>query len=82
VSQVVPAERVGTAAMELAEEMASKAPIALRYAKEAINNGMDLTLMQGLRLEADLYFLLHGTHDRIAGIRAFQKKKGVRFEGR
>ena len=82
VSQVVAADRLIAVVTDLAQEMASRAPIVLRYVKEAVNQGMDLTLPQGLRLEADLYFLLHGTRDRSAGIRAFQEKKGVRFEGR
>jgi len=46
----------------------------LRYIKEAINKGLDLTMEQGLRLEADLYFLLHTTGDRTEGIKAFQQK--------
>ena len=68
--------------MDLAQQMASKAPIPLRYAKEAINKGMDLTLEQGLRLEADLYFLLHTTHDRMEGIKAFREKRNPNFEGK
>ncbi|UCG64097.1 MAG: hypothetical protein JSW12_15785, partial [Deltaproteobacteria bacterium] len=71
-----------TVTMAMAREMASKGPVALRYAKEAIHKGMDLTLEQGLRLEADLYFLLHTTKDRTEGIRAFQEKRPPRFEGR
>jgi enoyl-CoA hydratase/carnithine racemase len=43
---------------------------------------MDLTLEQGLRLEADLYFLLHTTRDRTEGIRAFQEKRSPQFEGK
>jgi enoyl-CoA hydratase/carnithine racemase len=53
----------------------------LRYAKESINKGMDVTLEQGLRLEADLYFLLHTTRDRTEGIRAFQDKRKAQFKG-
>lgn len=82
VSQVVPRDRLMPLVMDLAHEIASKAPIAVRYAKEAISDGIELTLDQGLRLEADLYFLLHTTHDRTAGIQAFREKKGARFEGR
>ena len=65
----------------LAEDLAGKAPIALRYVKEAVNKGLDLTLEQGLRLEADLYFLLHTTNDRTEGIRAFQEKRSPEFRG-
>jgi enoyl-CoA hydratase/carnithine racemase len=82
VSRIVPAGQLMTSAMKLARQMASKAPIALRYAKEAINKGMDLTLEQGLRLEADLYFLLHTTQDRTEGIKAFREKRNPRFKGK
>jgi enoyl-CoA hydratase len=82
INRVVPAGEVTRVAREMAREMVSRGPIALRYAKEAIHQGMDLTLQQGLHLEADLYFLLHTTRDRTEGIRAFQKKKAPRFEGR
>jgi enoyl-CoA hydratase/carnithine racemase len=82
VSKVVPPSELMKVVMDLAQEMASRAPIASRYAKEAINKGMDLTLEQGLRLEADLYFLLHTTGDREEGIKAFQEKRPPRFEGR
>jgi enoyl-CoA hydratase/carnithine racemase len=67
---------------DMAHKMASKSPIASRYAKEAIHEGLDLTLAQGLRLEADLYFLLHTTRDRAEGISAFQETRKARFEGK
>ena len=82
VTKVVSSQELMPVAMEMAREIASKGPIALRYAKEAVCKGMDLTLDQGLRLEADLYFLLHTTKDRTEGIRAFQEKRPPRFEGR
>jgi enoyl-CoA hydratase/carnithine racemase len=66
---------------DIAHDMAGKGPIALRYAKEAINRGMDLTLEQGLRLETDLYLLLHTTADRTEGIKGFQEKKQPTFVG-
>jgi enoyl-CoA hydratase/carnithine racemase len=68
--------------MKMAQEMASKGPIALRYTKEAIYKGMDMTLEQGLHLEADLYLLIHTTKDRTEGIRAFREKRTPRFEGK
>ncbi len=81
VSQVVPQENLASAVEALAQTMTSKAPIALRFVKEAINKGLDLTLDQGLRLEADLYFLLHTTADRTEGIKAFLEKRPPRFKG-
>ena len=82
VSKVVPDERLAVEADELAKTMASKGPVALRYVKEAVNKGMDMTLEQGLHLEADLYLLLHTTADRTEGIRAFLEKRTPKFKGK
>jgi enoyl-CoA hydratase/carnithine racemase len=81
VNQVVTSNQLETATLELAAKLATKGPIALRYLKETINQGLDMSLEQGLRLEADLYFLLHTTHDRSEGVRAFQEKRSAKFEG-
>lgn len=81
VNKITPRDEVMEAAMDMAKEMAAKGPIALRYAKEAVVKGMDMTLEQGLRLEADLYLLIHTTKDRTEGIKAFQGKKKVEFKG-
>jgi len=82
VNRLVSAEELMPAALKIAQELSDKGPISLRYAKEAINKGMDMTLEQGLRLEADLYFLLHTTDDRTEGIEAFQEKRSPRFHGK
>ncbi len=82
VSQVLPAADLPKTALAFAQNAASKAPIALRYVKEAVNKGMDLSLDQGLRLEADLYFLIHTTSDRTEGIRAFLEKRKADFKGK
>jgi len=81
VSRVTAREELAAEAETVAKTMASKGPIALRYAKEAVNKGLDLTLEQGLRLEADLYFLLHTTEDRTEGIRAFLERRPPQFKG-
>lgn len=81
VSRIVPVEKVITTVMELARDMASKSAVSLEYCKEAIVKGMDLPLEQGLRLEADLYFLMHTTHDRKEGIKAYQEKRKPKFKG-
>jgi len=57
------------------------APIAARYAKEAVTLGGDMTLAQGLRLEADLSMLLHSTKDRDEGIRSFLERRSPHFRG-
>ena len=82
INKVVAQANLASEVEALAQTIASKAPIALRYIKEAVNKGMDLTLEQGLRLEADLYFLLHTTADRTEGIKAFLGKRPPQFKGR
>ena len=81
VNKVVAKEELAAEAEAMAKAMTTKGPIALRYAKEAVNKGLDLTLEQGLRLEADLYLLLHTTGDRTKGIRAFLEKRPPQFKG-
>jgi enoyl-CoA hydratase/carnithine racemase len=82
VNKVVPNKDLMEVTMKMAQDMASKGPIALRYTKEAIYKGMDMTLEQGLRLEADLYLLIHTSKDRTEGIQAFQEKRKPKFEGK
>jgi len=81
VNRVMAQEELAAEAEAMAKTMAAKGPIALRYAREAVNKGLDLTLEQGLRLESDLYLLLHTTEDRTEGIRAFLEKKPPQFKG-
>ena len=81
VNKIVPAGDVMKAALEMAHDMAAKAPVALRFAKEGIYQGMDVTLSQGLRMEGDLYLLLYTTNDRVAGIEAFKNKTKPSFQG-
>ena len=82
VNKVIAEEELAAEAETMAKTMTTKGSIALRYAKEAVNKGLDLTLEQGLRLEADLYFLLHTTGDRTEGIRAFLERRSPHFKGR
>jgi len=81
VSKVVSAEELLSEVNEWAKRIITCGPIALRYAKEAVNKGLDFTLEQGLRLEADLYFLIQTTEDRMEGIRAFREKRLPQFKG-
>jgi enoyl-CoA hydratase len=81
VNKIVPRQRLAAETEEITKKLISRAPIAVRYAKEAVNKGLDMTLAQGLRLEADLSFLLQTTKDRTEGIKAFLEKKKAQFKG-
>ena len=82
VERVVPAADVLAHAQTLARTLADKAPVALRYAKEAVVKGLELPLADGLRLENDLATLLRTTDDRVEGARAFLEKRKPRWTGR
>ena len=82
VERVVPAGQALAAATELARTIAAKAPVALRYAKEAVVKGLELPLADGLRLEGDLSTLLRTTEDRVEGAKAFLEKRAPRWTGR
>jgi len=82
VERVVPVAELMPAAQGLARDIAAKAPIALRYAKEAVVGGLGLPLQDGIRLENDLATLLRTTEDRVEGARAFVEKRRPKWTGR
>jgi len=82
VNKLVKAEELECETEALAEILVTKAPLAVRYCKEAVNKGLDLSLEQGLRLEADLYFLLHTTSDRSEGVRSYLEKRKPDYQGK
>jgi enoyl-CoA hydratase/carnithine racemase len=81
VSMVVPRSSLMERVNKLASHIASSAPVAVRYTKEAVHKGMDLGLEQGLALEADLSFILQSTRDRAEGISSFLDKRHPKFKG-
>ncbi len=82
VNRVVPQERYLEEALALAREIASKAPIAARLAKEAVLRSMDTPLEVGLEYERRLWALVFATEDRQEGVRAFLEKRTPVFRGR
>lgn len=68
-------------AANLAAAIADRAPIAARYLKETLLKGADMTLAQGLGLEADLSVILQSTADRAEGIASFLHRRPPRYRG-
>ena len=66
---------------EISAQVTGGSPIGARYAKEAVLKGMDLSLEQGLGLEADLNVILQSTTDRTEGLNSFLEKRGPEFKG-
>ncbi|HXH20789.1 MAG TPA: enoyl-CoA hydratase/isomerase family protein [Dehalococcoidia bacterium] len=83
VSAVVPRAELADRTEAIARTIASRGPIATRYAKEAVHRGADMTLEQALRYETDLTIILQTTEDRAEGVRAFiEKREQPDFKGR
>jgi len=82
VSKPVAPARLRAAGAAVARQLAGRAPLALRLAKEAVVRALDLPLDDGVRLEHDLYVLLQTTADRREGIRSFLERRTPRYEGR
>ena len=81
VNKVVPRDGLMAAAEEYARAIAAKAPIAVVFAKEAVREGYEMTLDEGLRLETDLSALLRTTDDIKEGARAFVEKRAPHWRG-
>jgi enoyl-CoA hydratase len=82
VNAVVPAAELLTAAEGLAHSFLKGAPLSLGYIKEAIYKGIDLSLEEGLRLEADLSALIATTEDGKEGPRAFAENRQPVWKGK
>jgi enoyl-CoA hydratase/carnithine racemase len=82
VSRVVPAEETLGAALELARIIASKAPVAVLAAKEAVKLADELPLSAGLRHERRAFFALFASQDQGEGMSAFVEKRRPEWKGR
>jgi enoyl-CoA hydratase/carnithine racemase len=82
VNRVVADDRWLEEAMALAQEVATKPPIASRLAKQAVLAAEETALSSGLENERRLYELAMATEDRVEGMQAFLEKREPRFEGK
>jgi enoyl-CoA hydratase len=82
VARVVPNELLVEDALALAAKIATKAPLALRLAKEAVNAAYEMSLTDALAHERRLFYLLFASEDQKEGMAAFLEKRDPNFTGR
>ena len=82
VNRVVPVESYLQEALKLAEEIVSRAPIAVRVAKTMINQAFDVSLSNGLAEEKQQFYSLFATEDQKEGMRAFVEKRKPQWKGK
>jgi enoyl-CoA hydratase len=82
VNRVVPVEAYLGEALALAREIASKPPLAVRLAKEAVLKSFDTTIEGGLEYERKNFYLLFASDDQKEGMKAFVEKRKPEWKGR
>jgi enoyl-CoA hydratase/carnithine racemase len=82
VNEIVPAAHLIARAEAILTKIASNAPIAIKFALEAANKGMDTSQGEGLLLEASYFGLCAATDDKREGTSAFLEKRAPQFHGR
>lgn len=80
--KVVPAEELMDSVVSMAKTIMSKAPISIKMAKHAINNGLNVDLKSGIAYEAEAYTTTFSTEDRIEGMSAFLEKRQAEFKNK
>lgn len=80
--KVVPGEELMDTAVSIAKAIMSKAPVSIKMAKHAINNGLNVDLKSGIAYEAEAYTTTFSTDDRIEGMSAFLEKRQAQFKNK
>lgn len=82
VNEVVPSGQLIARAEAMAQAIIKNAPLAIQYCLEAVNHGMEMTLQEGLYLEATLFAVSCATEDKKEGTAAFLEKRAANFAGK
>lgn len=80
VSRVFPADQLLPEALKIAERIANLSPVAVAFAKQAVNRAFETTLVEGVRHERALFLSLFGTPDQKEGMNAFAEKRKPAFK--
>ena len=79
---LVPPGEALTRARAIAEKILKRGPVAVRLAKKAVNRGLEQTMTEGCKTEAQLFALLCDTEDQKEGAMAFLEKRPPVFQGK
>ncbi len=82
VNEVLPADKLISRAEETARKIIANAPLAIQYCMEAVNQVLNMTLQEGLFLEATLFGICSATEDKKEGTTAFLEKRAANFQGK
>jgi len=82
VNMVVPAAEVMDTAKKMARKISRKSPLALREAKQSVNNSMNMDIKTGCRAEQIAWSMLFSSEDQKEGMKAFLEKRKAEFKGR
>ncbi len=82
VNRVVPIGEYLDEALKLADEIASRAPLAIRAAKKLVNQSYELTLSEGLAEEKQAFYNLFASEDQKEGMNAFIAKRRPEWKGK
>ncbi len=81
VDEIVPHDQLEARALEIANRIAEKSPIAVKLAKQAVKASARMGIEEGLRYEQTLFSLIFTTHDKDEGVRAFLEKRPPKWTG-
>ena len=82
VNEIVPAANLISRAEAILKRISANAPIAVKFALEAANKGLETSQSAGLMLEASYFGLCAATEDKKEGTAAFLEKRAPQFHGR